>query len=189
MSRRVGRKQEVCSASAQYGSLITEPNCLIRSETTRKPQCYTAPGQRPPSLTAGRVFSSYLGAGGRAKLPSGFAQCGPECCSRGGKGRRRGVSVQSLATCSARRRRAVGPEQAQTFCLLGTSGISVVSVGNMGGWWWSRGRLCIWSNYVVMAVSWKLSNRVCVRVSVCMRVCKLGRGITARFHTNEIVQI
>lgn len=69
MSRRAGRKQEVCSASTQYGSLITEPNCLIRSETTRKSQCNTAPGQRPPSLTAGRVFSSYLGAGGRANSP------------------------------------------------------------------------------------------------------------------------
>lgn len=55
MSRRAGRKQEVCSASTQYGSLNTQPNCLIRSETTRKPQCYTASGQRPPSLTAGRV--------------------------------------------------------------------------------------------------------------------------------------
>lgn len=106
MSRRGGRKQEVCSASAQYGSLITEPNCLIRSETTRKPQCYTAPGQRPPSLTAGRVFSSYLGAGGRAKLPSGSAQCGPGCS---------GISVQSLATCSGREEKGSGPRTDADF--------------------------------------------------------------------------
>lgn len=139
MSRRAGRKQEVCSASTQYGSLITEPNCLIRSETTRKPQCYTAPGQRPPSLTAGRVFSSYLGAGGRANSPVAPLNVAQNAA----RWRGRGISVQSLATCSARRRRAAGPEQAQTFCLLGTSGISVVSVGNMGGWWWSRGCLCI----------------------------------------------
>lgn len=34
--------------------------------------------------------------------------------------------------------RAAGPEQAQTFCLLRTSGISVVYVGNKGGQWQSQ---------------------------------------------------
>lgn len=45
VSQRAERMQEVCSASACYCSLITEPNCSIRSETTRKLQCYTAQGQ------------------------------------------------------------------------------------------------------------------------------------------------
>lgn len=38
----------------------------------------------------------------------------------------------SPAMCLANLR-AVGPAEAQTFCLLATSGISVVYVGNMGG--------------------------------------------------------
>lgn len=37
--------QEVGRASAHSCPLITEPNCLIWSEPTRKPQCYTARGQ------------------------------------------------------------------------------------------------------------------------------------------------
>lgn len=58
MSQRAERMQEVWSASAHCCSLITEPNCLIRSETTKKPQCYTAPGQS--------LF--FFGTGGRAQL-------------------------------------------------------------------------------------------------------------------------
>lgn len=61
--------QEVWSASAYCCSLITEPNCLIRSETTRKAQCYTAPGQRL-FLNSGRCIFFYLGTGGRAQLCS-----------------------------------------------------------------------------------------------------------------------
>lgn len=111
MSRRAGRKQEVCSASTQYGSLITEPNCLIRSETTRKPQCYTAPGQRPPSLTAGRAFSSYLGAGGRANSPVAPLNVAQNAA----RGRGRGISVQSLAHVLGQEEKGSGPRTGADF--------------------------------------------------------------------------
>lgn len=165
MSRRVERKQEVCSASAQYGSLITEPNCLIRSETTRKPQCYTAPGQRPPSLTAGRVFSSYLGAGGRAKLPSGSTQCVPECGCSGEKDA--GVAFRRKAWPRAR----PGGEGhwAQNRRRLFASSEHLESLWFLWELWEAGGgaeAVCVSDNCVVMAMSWKLTNSVCVCVCV-----------------------
>lgn len=96
LSQRAERIQEVCSASACYCSLITEPNCLIRSETTIKLQCYTAPGQ---SLSQWRaVFLCYLGTGGSAQLckspvawlPAALLQC------------RRTQCLVSCVTCSSK---------------------------------------------------------------------------------------
>lgn len=153
MSQRAAGMQEVWSASAYCCSLITEPNCLIRSETTRKPQCYTAPGQRL-FLSSGWCIFLNLGTGGRAQpcsSPIAWLLVASLLCKR----------TKCLVWALPRAwqtwgQKGEGQAEAQTFCLLTTSGISVVYVGNMGGLWQSQCGYCIWADPAETLLFWKL---------------------------------